>query len=1220
MKAGGKILAAAGAVVFLLLVLFSAAWLLPLLLNEPRVKARLEASLSAMAGGVVEYGQANFRWLPRPVLQVRAARFDIPGTGSGTVPEISAYPDLWGFFSGTSGISGLDLGEPDLSLVLAPRESAGETFPWDEAKDLLRRLGPRLGNVTVRIQGGRLRISGPGIPPLAFRDLEARISLSPRGYSVDLTCGSDLWDRLSARATLSIPRLDGRGEATVGRLRAGPPTKNLLKSRWIAVDTDPLDLSAGVETEGLSTFRGRFRARIAEMRLARAGRALAVRDVRGEGEFSHDREGSRIAATSLTCASPPLDLAVQASRDARTGELSLSARGRDLDASAVREAALALAGDVETVTDLFSILQAGRFREISFFSRAKTPEGLGELPNLTVRGTVESGAARIRADRAILDIADVSGPLEIANGVLRGTGLSGRMGRSRARDGSLAVGLAGPSPPFRLEVRVDAELSELPPLLDALVDDPAFRRENALVDRLEGKASGLLRLGDDLRDVRAEVTVDRMECSARYRRIPSPIEVRAGRFAFGGGAVSVSGLEGSVGRSRFAELSATVGIPPPHRVELSARGLSLDAGELFELAASSAEGSKLLPPGLRGVKGTLTVSRAGLAGPLFDPALWSGEAEGELAHLDLDLADLPGPLRAEGARLSLQGRTLSVEGARTALLDASGTAAGTVVARTAESPLQATFRVGGEIGPEAARWLHETAGAPPGLRVATPVSVASLSGSWKDGNRVELRGEATVGREVRIVFDGAASPGEFDLRSLRVGHGESEAEFGLRRRGAENTLSFSFRGLFRRETAAKLFSAGRHPFERISGDLTGELDLDRPADLALTGTLEAEGIDIPGVPGVPVAVERIRLDATGREFRIRESSLSLGDLPVRLSGTVSATGSTWDLDLSASADAVSWDNLSRLAETGREALRERSGTEAPAKEEDPGLPVRGTIRTRVERLDVLDFRMEPVSAAIRLRKEGIEFELAEAALCSIAMTGSGRYGQGELAGDFRFRANGVEFGPTLSCLTGNREIISGRFDLEADLAVSGPPKDLLQSLSGSYRYEVRNGRIDRSPRFYKVLAFLNLSETFQGKLPDTRQGIPFNRFGGHGHLDRGILRIEEGVLDGRDLDTAWEGTYDLGRRSVDIVAVVAPFTTVDSVVRRIPVLGHILGGSLVTVPVRISGPLQDPEVSYHPVQQVGSGMLGILRRTVNYPIHLVEPVLPKREPKREPGE
>ncbi len=1213
-----KVLVAAGAAAFLLLL--SAALLLPRLLNEPRVKARLEASLSAMAGGVVEYERADLRWLPRPVLQVRGARFDIPGTGSGVVPGIFAYPDPWGLLTGGGWISGLDLRQPDLSFVFPERKGPKEAASWDKAKEILRSLGPRLGDVDIRVAKGRLRVSGPGIPPLVFRDLEARGSASSRGYSVDLACGSDLWDRLSARATLSIPRLDGRGEATIEGVRTGNLLHILLKSKGTIVDTDPLELAAGVETEGLSTFRGRFRARLPAVRLTRAGRRLEIRDVRAEGEFLDDAVRSRVAATSLTSASPPLDLALQASRDAGTGEISLSARGRDLDASPVREAALSLAGDVEAVDDTFSILRGGRFREISFLSRAKTPEGLGDLRNLAVRGTIEGGSARILADRAILDIADVAGHLELANGVLRGTGLSGRMGRARARDGSLAVGLAGPSPPFRLEVRLDAELSELPPLLDRLVDDPAFRRENALVDRLEGRASGLLRLGNDLREVRAEVSVDRMEFSARYRRIPSPIEVRAGRFSFAGGAVSVSGLEGSVGRSRFEELSATVGIPPPHRVDVSARGLSLDAGELFALADSSPAGKAILPPGWQGIAGTMTFENADLGGPLFESALWSGEAQGEIVRLSLAHANLPGPFRAENGRISLQGRTLSVEGARVSLLDASGTVAATYSARTAESPPSVTFRGKGEIGEEAARWLWETAGAPTGLRVATPVSVASLSGSWKEGNRVDAKGEGTIAGEVRILFDAAGSPGEVDLRSLRVRHGESEAVIGYRRLDAEKSFGFSFHGLFRRETAARIFSGGHPPFERISGDLSGELDLDRLADLTLSGTLEAEGIDLPGIVGERLSVERIALEGRGREFRIRESSLSLGDLPVRLSGTVSATGSTWDLDLSASADSVSWDNLSRLAGTGREALRERNGTEAPAKEEDPGLPVRGTIRARVERLDVLDIRLEPVSAAIRLRKEGIGFELAETTLCSIAMTGSGRYGQGELAGDFRFRANDEEFGPTLSCLTGNREIISGRFDLEADLAVSGPPKNLLQSLSGSYRYEVRNGRIDRSPRFYKVLAFLNLSETFRGRLPDTRQGIPFNRFAGHGHLDRGILRIEEGVLDGRDLDTAWEGTYDLGRRSVDVVAVVAPFTTVDSVVRRIPVLGHILGGSLVTVPVRISGPLEDPEVSYHPVQQVGSGMLGILRRTVNYPIHLVEPVLPKREPKGEPGE
>jgi hypothetical protein len=79
---------------------------------------------------------------------------------------------------------------------------------------------------------------------------------------------------------------------------------------------------------------------------------------------------------------------------------------------------------------------------------------------------------------------------------------------------------------------------------------------------------------------------------------------------------------------------------------------------------------------------------------------------------------------------------------------------------------------------------------------------------------------------------------------------------------------------------------------------------------------------------------------------------------------------------------------------------------------------------------------------------------------------------------------------------------------------------------------------------------------------------------------------------------------------LDITFLVAPFTTTDSVIKKIPVLRDILGGSLVTIPVRVKGPFAKLEVETIPPEAVAEGLAGMMKRTLQLPFKIIEPVIP----------
>ena len=106
-----------------------------------------------------------------------------------------------------------------------------------------------------------------------------------------------------------------------------------------------------------------------------------------------------------------------------------------------------------------------------------------------------------------------------------------------------------------------------------------------------------------------------------------------------------------------------------------------------------------------------------------------------------------------------------------------------------------------------------------------------------------------------------------------------------------------------------------------------------------------------------------------------------------------------------------------------------------------------------------------------------------------------------------------------------------------------------------------------------------------------------------GKLKDGVYKIDESSVDGPSVRMVWKGTVDLVDKKVDLVVLVSPLKTLDSIVKYIPVIGHVLGGALLTIPVQVVGDLQDPHVIPMSPAAVGSEFLGYMKRVFRLPHH-----------------
>jgi hypothetical protein len=84
-----------------------------------------------------------------------------------------------------------------------------------------------------------------------------------------------------------------------------------------------------------------------------------------------------------------------------------------------------------------------------------------------------------------------------------------------------------------------------------------------------------------------------------------------------------------------------------------------------------------------------------------------------------------------------------------------------------------------------------------------------------------------------------------------------------------------------------------------------------------------------------------------------------------------------------------------------------------------------------------------------------------------------------------------------------------------------------------------------------------------------------------------------------------QGKVDLERKQIEGKALIAVLRPVDEVIRRIPVISDLFGESLIGIPVRVSGALERPDITYLSPADVGAELLNIPLRILKMPLGAV---------------
>jgi uncharacterized protein YhdP len=278
------------------------------------------------------------------------------------------------------------------------------------------------------------------------------------------------------------------------------------------------------------------------------------------------------------------------------------------------------------------------------------------------------------------------------------------------------------------------------------------------------------------------------------------------------------------------------------------------------------------------------------------------------------------------------------------------------------------------------------------------------------------------------------------------------------------------------------------------------------------------------------------------------------------------------------------------------------------------LPESGRIALRVEEGKWRYTEFSNLAAHIaladgRLNLEGLKCEVKGG---EVALTGwMDLAPEGEVAFGLNPSLNHVDAGRFFRDFDLQERVwITGAFHLWGSLVGRGHTgEEVRRSLEGKLRVRMEKGRIRRFHILSKVCSLLNVWQVFKGKLPElTGEGLPYNAITGDIDIAEGIAKTENLLVDSDAVKITIIGQADIARETLDVTMGLCPLGAVDTIVSSVPVVGRILAGeddSVIAYYVEVKGDFSKPRVKHIPLKSMERGLIGMIRRALETPIHFI---------------
>jgi AsmA-like protein len=1197
-----------GILLLLCLLLLAA----PLLVNRDSIHEEIEARFDRETGGQGTFRKVDLYFLPRPHAVIRGGKLSFPGRHTLVFEALTVYPQLLPLLKGALLPARIELSSPraDIDLKSAKKDQSSsilfsDTVGKGEIPPGMRTWINKNDDLKIRIENGllNLRTGGPifkNRSSFQFSNINISAELRAGSLALQLTCASNFFEHMSLKGLLETASLKTKGTLTLSDFKTGELPHNPQDPEAMGLEEGLVDLQINFEGMGLESLKAHVNLATPSLKVSRGQRRLLLKGAQVEGNIRFGK-GILVASLSrMTLDYPRMDLSgsrLRLGKNEKDGpRVSIHLEGQDVDVPSVRSCALALADDISAVKDIFAVIRDGYVPSISVNAQGKSLADLGNLNNYTIKGQMRKGKISITDPK--LDLNEVAGSALITDGILRGQRILAKLGKINGKNGILTVALGDNAAPFYLNIQVDADLAEAHSVLTRLITKGTFSKALNHIRKIEGHATAKLKLEDTESGLMADVDCSSCRLKAHYLPLPLPVTVESGGFHYQNNRMRLRELAGTYGRSEFLLAAGLFDWRDKPKMDITSAKATIFLEQIHPLL-SNMEGPEKWLKKLNDMKGRLLFHSLSVKGPLKTPAAWQYQTDFEIDKLFLNAAFLPGPLTVKKARMQADTGSIRFSHARINILDADFNMAGNSAGPVTEIRRFETS-LSGTLGSQGVQYLYETYEMPEDFLLRTPMTIRSGHALWEKGTGVSFDGKLFFPEGPTVTLDVSHGPSKLNIRKLVVEDDTTRASLGLTVH--EALLDIDFSGKLRKSTLDGIFQ--RNPVLNgwIEGDISARILPQQSFSTSAEGSLKGEGIPIYGV-GLPATIEDFSLRAEGQQLRVDSARMVLYENSFIISGSADISTENTRFDADISTENV---NLDKIL-----AFLKESEPGAASDDKDPwSFPIQGTAHLMWDSLKIGGYTWHPFQGEITVDPDSIRIEVENSRLCGIDSPGVLRFNRDGIALAFDLKAKKGNLNQTMTCLTKKRVIAEGTFDLTGKIEGKGNWNNLLEKLEGPFAFSATDGHVRQDPALAGVISVLSVTDIFKGKLPTfENEGLLYDLVRIKADLKDGKIHIHEGVMNSSPMDLVFQGDLDLLNDQLNLNMLASPFTLTDRIIRLIPVAGYIMGGTLISVPVKVDGPMEKPKVRILPLKEISSGVWGMMKRTLETPVRMVEPLV-----------
>jgi len=571
---------------------------------------------------------------------------------------------------------------------------------------------------------------------------------------------------------------------------------------------------------------------------------------------------------------------------------------------------------------------------------------------------------------------------------------------------------------------------------------------------------------------------------------------------------------------------------------------------------------------------------------------------------------IPGSYLMEKGRGLISNHSIKVSGARAWSMGQPITVNATINHKNFHH-LTGGVEIDGQVRKKLADWVIDKGWLPSSLRPLTPVRLNDLTIHFAPKS-VRIRGAISAGvaakAAARINLDLVKKTDRLKIKKLLISEGGEKASIALSQNKAKKDKKLSeisFKGELSGKTINSLLAEPAISFGRLSGDFRLKLPANSPP--IFTGRAEANDIYPDKKENGQTKIARVKLDGSRKSTIVRELVIERGGERIEIGGELHPEAVPPAYNLTIESPKLSWDNLNKI----REELALK-GTDQKG-----GGKISFNIKKLVNVTGLIgkNYRISMTPAVGELSLNGDRWQtikVRESRLCGLEFAGILHPFAGELETSFNLysaRDQTVKFKEVLPCLGFTDNLVSGRVSVDANMKGKRSTWE-----EGRLNLYSDKGFIRRLSLLSKALSILNLTGLVSGSFVSdlNRNGFTYSELDIKSHVKENRLIIDQATIRGSGLNIFAQGWIDLKKRTCEIVMLLAPLKTLDTIIGNLPIIGPAVGGrdtAIVALPVKLTGRIDDPRAEVLPAKEVGAGVVAFITRTLKIPFAIFSPLM-----------